>query len=258
MERYFNITGCCNPQEHYMVNLDSRLAQIKKMVDRGQYFCINRGRQYGKTTLLDALQSYLQNDYTVISMDFQAQMSAATFENERTFSKAFIDAFIETAMFSDETTLMEIAKNELTAITNLVELFRKLSVVCKLNDKKIVLMIDEVDSASNNQVFLDFLAQLRGYYLIRNKRPTFQSVIRPCEKISVNSTTVIKNDIASGLKNSRSIFFTVYNKYRNLSSFFNNQSVGAHDLQLAKNSAPVSQRHRPLLCNLVGCQIQSL
>ena len=27
-----------------------------------------------------------------------------------------------------------------------------------------------------------------------------------CEKISVNSTTVIKNDIASGLKNSRSIF----------------------------------------------------
>jgi hypothetical protein len=29
---------------------------------------------------------------------------------------------------------------------------------------------------------------------------------RLCEKISVNSTTVIKNDIASGLKNSRSIF----------------------------------------------------
>ena len=177
MERYFNITGCCNPQEHYMVNLDSRLAQIKDMVDKGQYFCINRGRQYGKTTLLDALQSYLQNDYTVISMDFQAQMSVATFENEKTFSKAFIDAFVETAMFSDETALMEIAKRELTSVTNLVELFRKLSVVCKLNDKKIVLMIDEVDSASNNQVFLDFLSQLRGYYLIRNKRPTFQSVI---------------------------------------------------------------------------------
>ena len=29
---------------------------------------------------------------------------------------------------------------------------------------------------------------------------------RLCEKISVNSTTVIKNEIASGLKNSRSIF----------------------------------------------------
>ena len=73
--------------------------------------------------------------------------------------------------------LLTISKRELTSVTNLVELFRKLSVVCKLNDKKIVLMIDEVDSASNNQVFLDFLSQLRGYYLIRNKRPTFQSVI---------------------------------------------------------------------------------
>ena len=122
-----------------MVNLDSRLAQIKDMVDKGQYFCINRGRQYGKTTLLDALQSYLQNDYTVISMDFQSQMSVATFENEKTFSKAFIDAFVETAMFSDETALMEIAKRELTSVTNLVELFRKLSVVCKLNDKKMML-----------------------------------------------------------------------------------------------------------------------
>lgn len=38
-------------------------------------------------------------------------------------------------------------------------------------------MIDEVDSATNNQVFLDFLAQLRAYYIDRDIQPTFQSVI---------------------------------------------------------------------------------
>ena len=38
-------------------------------------------------------------------------------------------------------------------------------------------MIDEVDSASNNQVFVDFLAQLRGYYLARDDMPIFHSVI---------------------------------------------------------------------------------
>ena len=43
--------------------------------------------------------------------------------------------------------------------------------------KPIVLIIDEVDQASNNQVFLDFLAQLRGAYIRRDKFPTFQSVI---------------------------------------------------------------------------------
>ena len=42
---------------------------------------------------------------------------------------------------------------------------------------------------------------------------------RPCERISVNSPTVKKTMLWSGLKNSRS-FFTVYNNYRNLSSFF--------------------------------------
>ncbi|MCD7714873.1 MAG: hypothetical protein LUI39_00275 [Lachnospiraceae bacterium] len=40
-----------------------------------------------------------------------------------------------------------------------------------------MLLIDEVDSASNNQVFLDFLAQLRFYYLKRPGVKTFQSVI---------------------------------------------------------------------------------
>lgn len=40
-----------------------------------------------------------------------------------------------------------------------------------------MLIIDEVDSASNNQVFIDFLAQLRGYYLKRDKIPVFHSVI---------------------------------------------------------------------------------
>ncbi len=40
-------------------------------------------------------------------------------------------------------------------------------------------MIDEVDSAANNQVFLDFLAQLRYYYLERaaQNSAAFHSVI---------------------------------------------------------------------------------
>ncbi|MDE6916973.1 MAG: 9-O-acetyl-N-acetylneuraminate esterase, partial [Lachnospiraceae bacterium] len=49
--------------------------------------------------------------------------------------------------------------------------------MCMLAPKPIVLMIDEVDSASNNQVFIDFLAQLRGYYLKRDKVSAFHAVI---------------------------------------------------------------------------------
>lgn len=38
-------------------------------------------------------------------------------------------------------------------------------------------MIDEADSAADNQVFLDFLSQLRGYYIDRDETPSFRSVI---------------------------------------------------------------------------------
>lgn len=44
-------------------------------------------------------------------------------------------------------------------------------------EKPMVLMVDEVDSAANNQVFLDFLGQLWDRYLNRRETPTFYSAI---------------------------------------------------------------------------------
>ena len=56
MKRYFNTDGACRLDIHYMVRIDERLEQLKRMyVDKGKYFIINRGRQYGKTTTLKAL-----------------------------------------------------------------------------------------------------------------------------------------------------------------------------------------------------------
>ena len=43
----FNITGKCIPELHYMVDISERIDRIKRMVDAGDYMCINRGRQYG-------------------------------------------------------------------------------------------------------------------------------------------------------------------------------------------------------------------
>lgn len=54
MSRTFNITADCKPSLHYMVDISDRLEQIKKMIDDGKYFTINRARQYGKTTTLRA------------------------------------------------------------------------------------------------------------------------------------------------------------------------------------------------------------
>ena len=40
--RHFNTEGVCRPEEHYMVRLDDRLAQIKtELVDKKKYFVCN-------------------------------------------------------------------------------------------------------------------------------------------------------------------------------------------------------------------------
>ena len=184
--RYFNTTGICDPQKHYMVGLQQRLAEVKALVDEGKYFTINRARQYGKTTTLHALADYLNQDYFVVSMDFQMQMSDAKFKSENAFAIAFAKAFVTSSrantLSSGKTTdealkLFASAWQADPGHFELVELFQDVSAFCAAVPRKVVLMIDEIDSATNNQVFLDFLAQLRGYYINRNKYPTFQSVI---------------------------------------------------------------------------------
>ncbi|MCF0132462.1 MAG: helix-turn-helix domain-containing protein [Blautia sp.] len=185
-DRFFNTTGVCNPNEHYMVDLNERLARVKIFVDQGMYFTINRARQFGKTTMLHELAKTLNRDYFVVSMDFQMQMSNAKFKNENSFSIAFAKAFIASCKSNEKSKepYIEAAIKEFTDIYTtdsdryeLVELFQALSVFCNAMPIGVVLTIDEIDSATNNQVFLDFLAQLRGYYINRDRFSTFQSVV---------------------------------------------------------------------------------
>ena len=84
----FNTTAVCIPSKHYMVDITDRVKEIKKLVDEGEYFTINRARQYGKTTTLRALKQILTNEYDVLSLSFDG-ITHANFETEMTFVKAF-------------------------------------------------------------------------------------------------------------------------------------------------------------------------
>ena len=179
----FNTTAVCIPSKHYMVDISGRIKEIRKLVDAGKYFTINRARQFGKTTTLNALEQYLSNDYYVISIDFQKSMSDLSFESETKFAAAFARILLR---YAKKHTLTDVWQDALQQMQSdiqsgfgLVELFENISDICSSADKPIVLMIDEVDRASNEQVFMDFLAQLRGAYISResNGTPAFHSVI---------------------------------------------------------------------------------
>ena len=181
--RAFNTEGICNPNKHYMVDISDKLVLIKEMIDAGKYFTINRARQYGKTTTINALKNFIANDYTVIALDFQ-KISADGFRSEKnfviTFCKLVLARKAAGLQIPDdiEEKLSKISSSE-DANNNLYDLFAVLNEWCGLYPDKLVLIIDEVDSATNNQVFLDFLAQLRDNYIGRESDglPAFRSVI---------------------------------------------------------------------------------
>ena len=181
--RTFNTTGLCIPEKHYMVDISDKIADIRKMVEEEKYFTINRARQYGKTTTLTALMKNLLDQYLVISLDFQG-ISSAGYKTEQSFVQELSRLLIMQAENGLPVPLnikscFEDFVNRSDNKAKMGELFDVFTKWCQASEKEIVFIIDEVDSATNNQVFLDFLAQLREGYIRRNSQgiATFKSVI---------------------------------------------------------------------------------
>jgi hypothetical protein len=63
MKKRFNITGVCIPERHYMADISQKITGIMNMIEQGDYFVINRPRQYGKTTTLFRLEQELNPLY---------------------------------------------------------------------------------------------------------------------------------------------------------------------------------------------------
>jgi len=164
-----------------MVNLQSRLEEIRQMIDDGEYFVINKARQYGKTTVLRSLAQYLKRDYQVLSLDFQ-NIESDEFANGNAFVHAFARETNKRMRRMDgvpkevKEKMLQLADNR-NQYARMAELFACFSEWCGQSERPFVLIIDEVDTAANNQVFLDFLAQLRAAYLDSDIVPAFRSVI---------------------------------------------------------------------------------
>jgi len=157
-----------------MCDISSKVSQIAAMVERGNYFTINRARQYGKTTVIRQLEKVLlKNGYQVARISFEG-IGDTPFENAKNFCQTLLRQISEALNCND-------IKGYRTWINKSVSTFEKLDIhlnkVCK--NKKIVLFIDETDKTSNNIIFLRFIGMLRDKYLERDKpkRATFQSVI---------------------------------------------------------------------------------
>ncbi|MGL5330014.1 MAG: hypothetical protein ACRDD7_12145 [Peptostreptococcaceae bacterium] len=177
MKKYFNTTGLCIKNMHYMVDIENKINQIIKLINRDSYFVINRPRQYGKTTTLNSLEQILSKNYLVISISFEG-IGDKVFESEEDFSKEVLTLFGDSIELNYEEEANLLYKLS-TQTENLRDLSRNITKFIKNINKEVILFIDEVDKSSNNQVFISFLGMLRNKYLnkMSGKDYTFKSVI---------------------------------------------------------------------------------
>jgi len=169
----FNVTGNCIPSMHYMVDTSEKIEKIFQLVEGKKYFTINRGRQFGKTTTLGLLEKRLPKDYICASISFQ-DTDEEMFTNAEGFCQGLLDKIFVTI---DLTNPEEAEKWVDKSVTSFSLLSKFITKICK--NKKVVLIIDESDEASNNAIFVMFLKMLREKYLLRNAGEdyTFHSVI---------------------------------------------------------------------------------
>jgi len=172
--REFNVTGLCIPGKHYMADISEKLRQIMAMVEKSQYFTINRARQYGKTTTIRQLEKVLlEMGYQVARISFE-RIGDESFDNAKNFCQTLLRQIAESLKNND-------IKDHKAWVNKTVTDFERLDMhlnnVCK--NKKVVLFIDETDKTSDNLVFLRFIGMLRDKYLERenSQKATFQSVI---------------------------------------------------------------------------------
>jgi len=166
---------------HYMVNIDRQVEAAAKLVRQGDYFCINRGRQYGKTTTLAALKKKLETEgYAVFSISFEG-MSDKAYNSFEVLLNESVGLMLECIEWDDVTALSESSKTILNSLysadgkISTLDYRKAVSLIAK--EDKVVILIDEVDQAGNYPEFLKYLGLLRDMFLKRDTRPTFQSVI---------------------------------------------------------------------------------
>lgn len=179
MFKKFNVVGVCIPEKHYMVDISEKIDTIiAEYIDEGKYYTINRARQYGKTTTLYLLEQQLKERYLTIQLSFEA--ADEMFVSLYTLAAGLVRKISRVLkMQKAEPQLLENWNQPVSEQFPLDDFSERITELCSNSDREIVLMIDEVDKSSDNQIFLSFLGLLRNKYLeqMKGKDCTFHSVV---------------------------------------------------------------------------------
>jgi len=163
MKRFFNVTGLCNPERHYMVDpLRGLNNTILELIQNEYYFTIHAPRQTGKTTLLRALMDQINAEGSRICLYFSVETAGYRSITVDDANKNINRAIVESAksFLPEEYWPKHFDKAGEMAFKDFVTQWtRDLP-------KALVLLIDEIDSLYDD-VLISVLRQLRDGFQFR-------------------------------------------------------------------------------------------
>ena len=171
MEKYFNIAGPCIPAEHYMLPALERVPEIRRLINRRQYFVIHAPRQTGKTTAVKALirEINTKGERYALYCTLETLQNAT---DPAVANAAIRDLILDNAHSDPAFPVQPCAREDGPPSYGGIGLAVRtaLRTVCREAGRPVVVFFDEADCLAGN-VLISFLRQLRDGYVNRDTVP---------------------------------------------------------------------------------------
>ncbi|MET8003755.1 ATP-binding protein [Nonomuraea glycinis] len=176
--RYFNTTGPCGPQHHYMLPPAQRLPQARVLIEMDRYFVLHAPRQTGKTTMLRTLASELTAEGDVAALMFSCERAKSAGDDYAAAETILLKSLREAAGRSGwpKKLLPPDPWPEAPAGTRFGS---ALSEWCRRSPRRVVLLLDEIDALQGNSM-VSILSQLRDGHNARHEGQPFPASVVLC------------------------------------------------------------------------------
>ncbi len=165
MARWFNTTGPCRPDQHYMLSAIARLPNLEHLIDQESYFVLHAPRQIGKTTAMMALAQELTAAGRYAAVLVSAQVGAPFRHDPGAAELAMLGSWRRDARFHLPPDLQPPPWPEAAPGQRIQE---ALDAWVRSIPRPLVLFIDEIDSLQD-EALLSVLRQLRDGFPSRPK-----------------------------------------------------------------------------------------
>ncbi|MET7329041.1 ATP-binding protein [Nonomuraea sp. NPDC005650] len=176
--KYFNTTGPCGPQHHYMLSPTQRLPQARTLIDMDRYFVLHAPRQTGKTTALRTLASELTAEGDVAALMFSCERAKAAGDDYAAAESILLKSIREAAERSgwpDEL----LPPSPWPQSTPGTQFSAALSEWCRRSPRRVVLFLDEIDALQGTSM-ISILSQLRDGHNARHEGHFFPTSVVLC------------------------------------------------------------------------------